>query len=439
MARSDNRWYFSFLPYNLASGSTSPLIPLFITEVLRGSLSQVGLASAISSAASVPSNILWGNLSDTTGLRRPFVLIGFGGLALALFMMGVATSIPSYFFANLVLGLLATASVPIGTVLVLEVNKREDWANELGSFSKVGGIGWVGGLALGVLWLQLGDLGVNGEAPLRTLFILAATLSTLSILIALRFIPEPRRKVDRRTVDLKRLSYPLIIFERARYLPGRMVHVLSLSTRNMSSRNFPVNLRRYYLVAFFIFAGTLSFFVTLPIFLLNEMGLSSSEVFLVYLSSSAVSAITYQRFGGLVTAMGGKRVQMRGLVGRAVAFPAFILISMIPLGQWENLLAAAALHGLVGYCWAAISVSGFALVSNLSYSAYRAEGMGLYNSTQGIASIMGSLLGGVVAQFLGYLAAFCMASAFLVTAMLLLRGIDVDTPTPEDDSPIRSG
>jgi MFS family permease len=80
----DDCWYYSFLPYNMSMGSISPLIPLFFTEALGGSLSGVGIVSALSSAASVPGNIMWGNLSDTTRRRRLFVLLGFGGLALAL-------------------------------------------------------------------------------------------------------------------------------------------------------------------------------------------------------------------------------------------------------------------------------------------------------------------------------------------------------------------
>ena len=74
--QDEEKWYFSFLPYNMAGGSTSPLIPLFVTEVLNGPLTQVGLVSAFSSLAAVPSNIIWGILSDTVKKRRSVILIG---------------------------------------------------------------------------------------------------------------------------------------------------------------------------------------------------------------------------------------------------------------------------------------------------------------------------------------------------------------------------
>ncbi|MBM4237567.1 MAG: MFS transporter, partial [Euryarchaeota archaeon] len=169
MRKGDEKWYYTFLPYNISGGSTSPLIPLFVTEGLKGSLSQVGIASAISSIASVPANIIWGNLSDTTQKRRPFILIGFGGMALAMLMMALSTTIPSYYLANFFLGLLASAAAPVGTVLVLESFERHEWARRLGDFSRVGGIGWVGGLIIGTLWLQLLTSAGDAVMSLRAL------------------------------------------------------------------------------------------------------------------------------------------------------------------------------------------------------------------------------------------------------------------------------
>lgn len=431
---SEEKWYYSFFPFNVAGGSTSPLIPLFITEALRGTLADVGVASAISSAASVPSNILWGNLSDTTKKRKVFVLLGFGGLALALFMMGVSTTIPSYFFANFILGLLSTAAAPIGTVLILEAFKREEWAKRLGDFSMVGGFGWVIGLMLGSVWLVL-MVGPDQVSPMRALFILAATISALSVLLALKWIPEPERKVERNLVDLKALDFPLLAFEKARYLPNRIIHVVSVSASNLGYRNFPAALRKYYVVTFFIFAGALCFFVTLPIFLKSYVGLPTSLVFAIYVASSMISALTYRRAGRIVSERGGKSVQRLSIMGRIVLFPSFFLVTLLPLGEWGIALSFIILHGLVGLCWAGISVAGSSLVSNLAYKEFRAEGMGMYNATQGMASIAGSLLGGFIAQFMGYMVTFIVASSMLVAALVILQMIDVETPISEEEAP----
>ncbi len=429
--RSDDQWYYSFLPYNMAGGSTSPLIPLFITEALRGTLADVGMVSAIASAASVPANIMWGNLSDTIKRRRLFVLLGFSGLALALFMMGVSTDISSYFFANFMLGLLSTAAAPIGTVLILEVFQRNEWAKRLGDFSRVGGIGWVIGLALGSVWLML-MTGEDQVTPMRALFIMAASLSVLSVLLAFKWIPEPEERIERRTVDLKLLQYPLVIFEKARYLPNRIVHVVSVSAGNLRLSCFPPALRRYYLVIFLLFTGSFSFYVVLPVFLNSYVGLSSSVVFAIYVASALLSALNYRRAGRIVSERGGKVVQNMSAFGRMMLFPSFFLMTLLPLGETALILGFLLLHALVGLCWAGLSVAGSSLVSNLSIKEFRAEGMGMYNAIQGLAAIAGSILGGVVAQFLGYLVTFLLASLFILAAILLLRRIDVETPAADE-------
>ena len=53
----DAKWYYSFLPNNMAGGSTSPLISLFVKTSLGGGMAEVGLVNALSSLASVQSNI----------------------------------------------------------------------------------------------------------------------------------------------------------------------------------------------------------------------------------------------------------------------------------------------------------------------------------------------------------------------------------------------
>jgi MFS family permease len=435
--RSDDKWYYSFLPFNVSGGSTSPLIPLFVTEGLRGTLADVGMVSALSSAASVPGSILWGNLSDTTKQRKLFVLLGFGGLGLALFMMGISTSIASYFFANFLLGLLSTAAAPIGTVLILEVYKREEWAARLADFSRVGGMGWVTGLALGSIWLIVMQ-DASSVTPMRALFILAGTLSALSILLAMKWIPEPEIKVERRSVDLHLLDFPLIVYEKARYMPNRILHVLSLSATNISINNFPLRLRKYYVVVFLIFAGALCFYVALPIYLKSYVGISSGEVFLIYVASSAASTLSYRYSGSLVGRRGGKKVQKASILARMLLFPTFFLVTLLPLNQPGLVLAFLLLHAMVGIAWAGLSVAGSALVSNLCYKEFRAEGMGMYNATQGLAAIAGSIIGGFSAQLMGYLVTFLLASGMLLVAFLLLSFIDVET-APDEKAPKGNG
>ncbi len=423
----DDRWYYSFLPYNIAGGATNPLIPLFVTDGLGGTVAQVGIVSAITSAASVPANIIWGNLSDTTKRRKVFVLIGFFGLALALFMMGMSLNVNSYYVANFVQGAVAAAVAPVGTVLILESFSKEEWARRIGDFSRVGGIGWVGGLLLGTVWLSMSSSSdpVSEVMAMRALFVVSSAMAVLSIIMALKWVPESKKKIARE--DLPAASrFPLLTFERGRYAPSKIIHVVKLSAKNLRARNFPRNLKIYYLMVFLAWTGFLTFYVGLPIFLSGQVGLSVPEVFIVYIASSVASALVYSRAGRWTTKVGGKKIQTIAFAGRIVLFPSFFLVTVVNLPLAAVLVICCILHALIGTCWAMLSVAGNHLVSNMAYCDFRTESLGMYNSIIGIGSIAGSLTGGLVAAVYGFQDTFVVAALFVVAGLILLLSLNVN-------------
>lgn len=422
----DEKWYYSFLPYNVSAGSTNALIPLFITEGLRGSVAQVGIVSAATSLASVPGAILWGNLSDTTRKRVPFVLIGFLGVALSLVLMGLSHSITEYYLANFIFGFTGAAIAPVGTVMVLECFQRDQWAKRLGDFSRVGGLGWVMGLIIGIIWLTMFP-GDGAAMPMRGLFLLAGGMGFLSVLLGWGYMREPSESIHRKELpqfDLYRA--PSYLMEKMRYMPQRLLYILELSHRNLSPHNFSRNLQMYYVVVFLAFTGFLSFYVALPTFLSQQVGISSAQVFIVYLASSFVSLIFYSRAGRLVDRFGGRRVQYFAFGLRAIIFPLFFVATLIPLDVGSVFVLMCLLNGLTGLCWALLAVAGDALVAGMSMRAFRSQSMGMYNSMRGMATIIGSLLGGLVAQYFGYLSLFLMSSLFIAASLVVLAATNVE-------------
>ncbi|MBI0582904.1 MAG: MFS transporter [Methanomassiliicoccus sp.] len=434
----DDKWYYSFLPHNMAGGSTSPLIPLFITEALAGTVAQVGLLSAISSLAAIPSHILWGNLSDAAKKRRAFVLIGFGGMALAMLMMAFSINFFQYLIANVVMGVLSTAAAPVGTVLILESFPKKEWAKRLGDFSRIGGLGWVLGLLIGTIWIAFFTGAGSSAVEMRALFLLAGSLSLVSVFLAYRWVPEPGELVDRSQISGALHRVPLFTVERARYMPQRVMHVLMISTKNMRVENFPSNLRRYYLYTLVTFTGFLTFYVGLPIFLKQYAGMTSAEVFVIYLASSVASALTYSVAGRWATQYGSKKLQVGAVAGRMAVFPSFFLVTLLGLSTTGLLVVFCALHALLGFFWANISVSGNHIVSNICKKECRAESTGMYGAMQGSAAVAGALIGGYVAQSLGYGVVFAIASAFLVVGLIVLSRIKTDQEADGAEAPAAS-
>ena len=408
------KWFYAYLPNGMAGGATSPLIPLF-TRILGGSIADVGAVAAASSIASVPAFIGWGNLSDRLHRRKAFVLIGFLGTALSLLVMGVSRGVPDFYLANLLAGVLGAASAPVGTVLILETTKQEGWASRIAVFSRIGGVGWITGLVLGVAWLEVAPLGEAGE--MRALFVIGAALAFLSGLLAWRWIGEPREKMDRRRLDFVDLHWRV---ELLRYLPMRILHILDLRNHLGKPRKYSPALYRYLAIVFLLFSGFTAFYAIFPVYLRDVAGLSTAQVFAVFIASQVASALAYGRVGGWIRERGGRRVQIYASAARAVLFPAFLALPLLRIGPLAAFALILAFHALVGLCWAVINVAGSTIVSDLAPPGDRSGVLGAFNAVQGFGAILGPLTGGFVAHVFGFSAGILSSSAFILAGVFFL-------------------
>jgi MFS family permease len=408
------KWFYAYLPNGMAGGATSPLIPLF-TRILGGSVADVGAVAAASSIASVPAFIGWGSLSDRLHRRKTFVLVGFLGTALSLLVMGLSRGVSDFYLANLLAGVLGAASAPVGTVLILETTKQEGWASRIAVFSRIGGIGWITGLVLGVVWLEVARLPEAGG--MRALFVIGAALALLSGLLAWRWIREPAETVERSRLDLVDLHWRV---EHLRYLPMRLLHLLDLRNHVSKPRRYSRALYRYLAVIFLLFSGFTAFYAIFPVYLRDIAGLSTAQVFAVFIASQVASAFAYGRVGGWIRKRGGRRVQIYASAARALLFPAFLAVPLAPGGPLAAFVLILAFHGLVGLCWAVINVAGSTIVSELAPPGERSGALGAFNAVQGFGAILGPLTGGFIAHLFGFSAGILSSSVFILAGVLLL-------------------
>lgn len=87
------RWFYAHVPNRIAGGLTSTLLPLFVVQVLQGNMMSVGWLSSVTSLAGVPANIIWGNLSDRTSRRLPFIFLGMLTFSIMTIAMGLGSSV----------------------------------------------------------------------------------------------------------------------------------------------------------------------------------------------------------------------------------------------------------------------------------------------------------------------------------------------------------
>ncbi|ASJ04130.1 MFS transporter [Thermococcus barossii] len=388
------RWFYSFVPFKVATGGSSALVSLYLLE-LGGNASTVGLTFALASLASMLGALFWGRLSDRTLRRKPFILLGFASVPVFLSAMAFVKTPAQLIAVNTAYAffLASTLSVPIA--LVLRSVRKHSWDHAIGKFNEISGWGWVLGLVLG--------FGLSRFLSIPQLFIAFAILGIPSVVMGERMIREAPIYINRRAIR----AFGNYVVEKARYFPSFILH---------TSFSLPEGLERFYaaFLLFWIAAGL--YFPQIPVLLTSE-GYTREVVYLALIANSAVSAINYTRVGA---AMGGgkERVLRKGLLLRAGAFATIVLgmvLSpvLIPL--------AFASYILAGYSWAFIGVSSTAIVGEKAGEKEKGSAMGTYNVVSSAGYIAGSAIGGALISSAGFTATFGLGLALIGGSLALLK------------------
>ncbi len=421
------RWYISFFFNKLAGGASAPLVPLFVITVLGGGVAEVTLAVVSVSIATVPAFVLWGDYTDRTGQRKGPILWGFGFQIVAFLVMAFSRNMVEFVAGNVLYGFFLAATVPSSTILIMEHNPEAEWGRAVGAFTKVSGIGWLVGMALGAVWfVALGSL--PEVVAMRTFMLVCGLASALSWAMADRWISEPVRRIDRQWLVDNVVGMRMWAFERARHIPSKVVFFVKPRVLRKTRRLLPDwgrNLDIYLLTTIILFIGIHVFYVPFPVMLTDELHLGSSEVFTVYVVSAFTAAVMYAWAGREVDRLGNRRAQLMAWSVRAVLFSTFSLALLAMARGMEGLVFALvlALNAGTGAMFSIVSVAGITTALDLSPPRIRGEAVGAYNAVTGMGTIVGGFLGGTIAVMAGYTAVALVTGAITVVAIALLLRI----------------
>jgi DHA1 family multidrug resistance protein-like MFS transporter len=170
---------FTLVVVTLGFGMVIPIFPFYI-EKLGASGSQYGLLIALYAIMQFLFSPVWGSLSDRVG-RKPVLMVGIFGSGLTVLMFGLATQLWMLFFARLLSGLLASATMPSAMAYIGDSTSKEDRGGGIGQLGAAAGLGLILGPGIGG-WLA-------GES-LSTPFFIAAGLSLISLLLIGLLLPE---------------------------------------------------------------------------------------------------------------------------------------------------------------------------------------------------------------------------------------------------------
>lgn len=363
----------SFLS-DVASEMVYPLLPLFLTGVLGASATLVGLVEGIAEATASLFKVVGGHLSDRTGVRKPFLLFGYGLPALLRPVLALA-QVPSQVLAFRFLDRLGKGirTAP-RDALIAESTPPEAYGRAYGLHRAMDTLGAALGPTLAFFLLPwLGFRGVFWASALP------AGLAALVVLLFLKERPKPKAQ-----------AFPL--------RPSRL----------------SPQYRRFLLVSLVAAMGLSSnAFLLLR---LSELGLSATQTTLAYTAYNLLYALLAMPAGALADRVGLRRMVLWGWALYTLVYLGFALSTT----AWQGVLW---LIVYAGYS-AAFEGSSRAYLATLVPQEEKAGAIGLYHTATGLALLPASLLFGAIWEHLGSSWAFATSAGFSLTALWLL-GLDL--------------
>ena len=138
---------FTLLVVMLGYGMIQPIIPFLITQ-LGASGWDLGLLSSVYAAMQLVCAPFWGTLSDRIG-RKPVLLIGVLGYAIAMLIFGLSTRFWMLFLARTASGVLSSATMPTAMAYLSDNLPEKQRGGAMGQLGAAVGLGVVLGPLLG--------------------------------------------------------------------------------------------------------------------------------------------------------------------------------------------------------------------------------------------------------------------------------------------------
>jgi len=416
-------WRLGFFFHEIAFGLLSVFIPLYIvafndTSVLGGPLVALGVMTSIAIFCSIPASFLWGYLCDATRHYKAFILLSFLSSAIILFLMALpfAQNIILFVILYVIMQVLHVSHEAPKNVLIAEHYSREDWEKSYGFYEGLTEIGFIVGLAIGLV-LTLGLFAFT--AVLSSVVLASYTLYLCSGLSLVAFI-----------ISIFLIADPLMIFERRLVNIERKIEFtargLESSSRLMDGLRLKGSLKQESFLGFafaivmFSLATSL-FFTPLPIFLKVGLGLPTSMVYVAYILNSIGATAGYFLIRNRARSMNLRKQMPRFVLIRCLLIFAFVGVIQF---AFSPTIMTGVLLVFLGFSYAIYYI----MMISLSMELIPQGKSGFFDGLVGLGAAVGSFLGPFLCNLFlhmgvtqNFLPTFLIAGVIFFVAFLILK------------------
>ncbi|HVZ72815.1 MAG TPA: MFS transporter [Polyangia bacterium] len=337
---------------------------------------------------------VWGRLSDRIG-RRPVLLWSIAASAVGMIMLGLGHSLVWLFVARIWSGI-ATANIAVAQAYIADVTTRETRARGMGMIGLAFGLGFIFGPAVGGILSRWPVPGIGGHVGTLPAFV-AAALSIVNLLLALRTLPESRPASARAGMTARR-AIPLdpTAIRAALRVPGMPVAVAT----------------NFFIVMWF--AGMEQ---TFRLFNEDVFGISPAGTGAIFTLVGVVSATTQ---GGLVGRLSRRFGEARLIIaGATILAVSFALLATSPSFGAAAKVALYAASGLIALG------SGLATPTLPAYASKHTDPhdhglvLGTLQSAGALGRVAGPAIGGILYSTLAPSAPYAVGSVGLLLVAIV--------------------
>ena len=363
----------------LGFGIIIPNLAYYAKEI-GATTTEIAILMSIYSGMQLLFAPIWGRLSDKHG-RKPAILLGLLGNAVALIGFGLAKDYVWLFTARSAAGIASAAVLPSVMAYVADVTTSEERGRGMGLMGAAMGLGFILGPAIG---------GIMGSHDMP--FFVAGGLSLLTFLFALVLLPESlqKRPTDEDLEDRHEWVSPREIFRQT----------------TLKSPLTPL-----FLVAFFSTFSFSGLEMTFPLFISEDKwNYGEREMGWMFMVMGAIVVpLQGGLLGRLINKFGERRIVLTGLLLNALG-----IVLLLAAYSFASLTLYLTIAGIGNQLIRPTNTSWISKQTRIGQGA----AIGIMDAFLSLGRILGPLLGGWLYAKEAY--PYAVLAGILVIAMLCL-------------------
>jgi MFS family permease len=389
----------------MSVGITSPISSLY-AESLGASYVAIGLLGAATSLTTIFFSTVWGRASDRLGQRKAFLAVGLAALAVGRGLMAV---VPSYEYLFVLNVLASTAQAAYGTSsLALMGDLLERRPGERGR--RIGTFRGLGSFGFGLTAFLSGSLA--DRFSIRVPFLLSGLVLAVAFLLTLK-VEEPSPDDTTSTSLRDWHGFWRLLVASTRDAAESLIDQFTVLLRHGLERVQPAEAGSASLTSdaekersewlplspllISALLWSLSFWAVYSVwanYMVSELGYAQADVGRLW-SLAALTEFPMMVLSGWLSDRVGRLPMLSlGFLIWSFIFAGYVYIPVMP---WIILIQLTR-----GFAYSAFTATAMTYAAEARPKSQRGWVSGLYSSSSGIGTILGSFVGGSLTQFFGF-------------------------------------